>query len=150
MWHTRHIHNSLEMHPPQYCPHVLDLQVRRRSMSNLTAKKKRRVDRPRKLEVDLRQNVSSKKTYESKLVSQSKGKRLWYQKHGTMMVEAGTHVFIRNIVRHIDLWKISKTKKKYKSKSVTQSRGKHKWNQKHNSFMEAVRTRNLKHFVYED
>ena len=28
------------MHPPQYCPHVLDLQVRRRAIAIFTAKSK--------------------------------------------------------------------------------------------------------------
>ena len=40
MWHTRHINNSLEMHPLQYCPHVLDLHVRRRSIADFTATSK--------------------------------------------------------------------------------------------------------------
>ena len=39
-------------------------------------------------------NVSSQKTYKSKSVSQSKGKRLRNPKHDTFMVEVGNRVFI--------------------------------------------------------
>ena len=60
IWYTRHTHISLEMHPPQYCLHVLDLQVRRRTIVNVTAKSK-----PAST-VDLRQTVGSTKTYKSK------------------------------------------------------------------------------------
>ena len=36
LWYTRHIHNMLEMYPQQCCPHVLDLQVRRRAIAYFT------------------------------------------------------------------------------------------------------------------
>ena len=85
MWYTIHIHNSLEILPQQYCPHVLDLQVRRRSIVNVTAKSK-----PAST-VDLRTTVVSKKTYTSKrrttclkLHAKVKEKYEWNQKKHMM------------------------------------------------------------------
>ena len=40
MLYTSHTHNSFEMHPLQYCLHVLDLQVRKRSIAHFIAKSK--------------------------------------------------------------------------------------------------------------
>ena len=72
------------MHPPQYCPHVLDLQDRTYKLEGEPSQiSQQNPDHP----VDLRHIVVSKKTCKSKSVSQSKGKRTRNPRHDTLRVE---------------------------------------------------------------
>ena len=105
------------MHPPQYCPHALDLQVRRRSIANDTATSKPASRFKNK-------HVSSKKTYKSKLVSQSQETPMISK---TRHDDGGNgnprfHETIRTTHRFV---KNREYKKTYKSKHVTKSIRKH-------------------------
>ena len=70
MLYTRHTHNSFEMHPLQYCLHVLDLQVRTRSIVNFKAtfKPAIRFKTNRKFKKDIQiQEKESHRTFDSNI-----------------------------------------------------------------------------------
>ena len=59
------------------------------------------------------QHVGSKKTYKSKSVSQSRGKRLWNQNHDTLMVEVGNRMFIDINGKRMENIRFEKKKRRF-------------------------------------
>ena len=67
MPYTRHTHNSFEMHPPPYCHHVLDLQVRKRPIADFIATSKPasrfKTNRKFKTDIQIQEKDSHRKCY---------------------------------------------------------------------------------------
>ena len=63
---TQDIHNSFEMHPPQYRPHVLGLQVRRIAIAIDTVKSKasNRFEKHRRFNKDIQIQIGKLKQRE--------------------------------------------------------------------------------------
>ena len=97
----------------------------------------------------LRKIIDSKKTNKTKLVSQSRGRRLWNQKHETLKDGVATRVCIEQYLKTWDFRNIKDSNKTYKFKSISQSRGKRQWNPKHDTLMVEFGTCNLKDLLYE-
>ena len=71
---TQDMYITVEMHPPQYCPHVLDLQVTRRAIANLTAKSKpsSRFEKNRRFNKDILIQIGKPKYRETPMKSKAR------------------------------------------------------------------------------